>query len=178
MHLIIYMFYFRLCVVDFRKCALPVSWQMFAARVYSLLPDFQTTWRGKDKVISRCVFSFPSTMSAGTPKSLPSSGQKSIQDICHPLSAEESVLTPSPDAANTSSSIGHKVSSSMHPSAQRIMSCLLNTADWNVFVCVWDSWTFILLLRDLSSLLFTFCFAFPLGFVYCVHPLTDPGTSL
>ncbi|XP_060765244.1 sorting nexin-30 isoform X1 [Neoarius graeffei] len=47
-------------------------------------------------------------MSAGTPKSLPSSGQKSLQDICHPLSAEECVLTPSPDAANTSSSIGHK----------------------------------------------------------------------
>ncbi|GAA6105372.1 sorting nexin-30 [Tachysurus ichikawai] len=46
-------------------------------------------------------------MSAGTPKSLPSSGQKSIQDISHPL-CEESLLTPSPDAANTSSSIGHK----------------------------------------------------------------------
>ncbi|KAI5614272.1 sorting nexin-30 [Silurus asotus] len=47
-------------------------------------------------------------MSVGTPKTLPSSGQKSIQDICHPLSAEESLLTPSPDAANTSSSIGHR----------------------------------------------------------------------
>ncbi|XP_043106507.1 sorting nexin-30 isoform X2 [Puntigrus tetrazona] len=33
-------------------------------------------------------------MSAGAPRSLPSSGQKSIQDICHPLSAEESALNP------------------------------------------------------------------------------------
>uniref|UniRef100_A0A3B3R040 Sorting nexin-30 n=1 Tax=Paramormyrops kingsleyae TaxID=1676925 RepID=A0A3B3R040_9TELE len=47
-------------------------------------------------------------MSAGTPKSLPSSGQKSIQDISHPLSAEESVLTPSPDVGNTTSSLGEK----------------------------------------------------------------------
>ncbi|KAJ8402065.1 hypothetical protein AAFF_G00373000 [Aldrovandia affinis] len=47
-------------------------------------------------------------MSAGTPKSLPSSGQKSIQDISHPLSAEDSVLTPSPDIGNTTSSIGEK----------------------------------------------------------------------
>ncbi|KAJ8260950.1 hypothetical protein COCON_G00166730 [Conger conger] len=47
-------------------------------------------------------------MSAGTPKSLPSSGQKSIQDISHPLSAEDSALTPSPDLGNTISSIGEK----------------------------------------------------------------------
>ncbi|XP_030624882.1 sorting nexin-30 [Chanos chanos] len=47
-------------------------------------------------------------MSAGTPKSLPSSGQKSIQEICHPLSAEESILTPSPDVGNTTSSIGER----------------------------------------------------------------------
>uniref|UniRef100_A0A673JCD7 Sorting nexin-30 n=1 Tax=Sinocyclocheilus rhinocerous TaxID=307959 RepID=A0A673JCD7_9TELE len=33
-------------------------------------------------------------MSAGAPRSLASSGQKSIQDICHPLSAEESALNP------------------------------------------------------------------------------------
>uniref|UniRef100_A0A672PVK9 Sorting nexin-30 n=1 Tax=Sinocyclocheilus grahami TaxID=75366 RepID=A0A672PVK9_SINGR len=32
--------------------------------------------------------------SAGAPRSLASSGQKSIQDICHPLSAEESALNP------------------------------------------------------------------------------------
>ncbi|XP_026866163.1 sorting nexin-30 [Electrophorus electricus] len=47
-------------------------------------------------------------MSAGTPKSLPSSGQKSIQEICHPLSAEESILSPSPDLGNTISSTGEK----------------------------------------------------------------------
>ncbi|XP_066507196.1 sorting nexin-30 [Hoplias malabaricus] len=39
-------------------------------------------------------------MSAGTPKSLPTSGQKSIQEMCHPLSAEEPVLLPSPDGGN------------------------------------------------------------------------------
>ncbi|XP_036450931.1 sorting nexin-30 [Colossoma macropomum] len=39
-------------------------------------------------------------MSAGTPKSLPSSGQKSIQEMCHPLSAEEPVLPPSPDGGS------------------------------------------------------------------------------
>ncbi|XP_051541440.1 sorting nexin-30-like isoform X3 [Myxocyprinus asiaticus] len=32
-------------------------------------------------------------MSTGTPKPLPSSGQKSLQDICHPLSADESALS-------------------------------------------------------------------------------------
>uniref|UniRef100_A0A8C7C9K1 Sorting nexin-30 n=1 Tax=Oncorhynchus kisutch TaxID=8019 RepID=A0A8C7C9K1_ONCKI len=49
-------------------------------------------------------------MSAGTPKSLASSGQKPIQEICHPLGAEEtaSVLTPSPDVGNTITSIGGK----------------------------------------------------------------------
>ncbi|XP_041741183.1 sorting nexin-30-like isoform X1 [Coregonus clupeaformis] len=51
-------------------------------------------------------------MSAGTPKSLASSGQKPIQEICHPLGAEEAatagVLTPSPDIGNTTSSIGGK----------------------------------------------------------------------
>ncbi|RXN11795.1 sorting nexin-30 [Labeo rohita] len=47
-------------------------------------------------------------MSAGTPRSLPSSGQKSIQDICHPLSAEESALSRSPDVLNPSSSAGEK----------------------------------------------------------------------
>uniref|UniRef100_A0A8C2AYV7 Sorting nexin-30 n=1 Tax=Cyprinus carpio TaxID=7962 RepID=A0A8C2AYV7_CYPCA len=35
-----------------------------------------------------------SAMSAGAPRSLASSGQKSIQDILHPLSAEESALNP------------------------------------------------------------------------------------
>ncbi|KTF91802.1 hypothetical protein cypCar_00008950 [Cyprinus carpio] len=39
-------------------------------------------------------------MSAGTPRSLPSSGQKPIQDICHPLSAEECALSRSPDVLN------------------------------------------------------------------------------
>uniref|UniRef100_A0A671PCT2 Sorting nexin-30 n=1 Tax=Sinocyclocheilus anshuiensis TaxID=1608454 RepID=A0A671PCT2_9TELE len=39
-------------------------------------------------------------MSAGAPRSLASSGQKSIQDICHPLSAEESALNPG-SAADT-----------------------------------------------------------------------------
>ncbi|XP_029548322.1 sorting nexin-30 isoform X1 [Salmo trutta] len=49
-------------------------------------------------------------MSAGTPKSLASSGQKPIQEICHPLGAEETapVLTPSPDVGNTTTSIGGK----------------------------------------------------------------------
>ncbi|KAK6316518.1 hypothetical protein J4Q44_G00140420 [Coregonus suidteri] len=51
-------------------------------------------------------------MSAGTAKSLASSGQKPIQEICHPLGAEEAaaagVLTPSPDVGNTTSSIGEK----------------------------------------------------------------------
>ncbi|XP_028660639.1 sorting nexin-30 isoform X1 [Erpetoichthys calabaricus] len=46
-------------------------------------------------------------MSVGTPKSLPTSGQKSINDISHPLSYEEGVLTPSPELPNTSS-IGEK----------------------------------------------------------------------
>ncbi|KAI7789754.1 sorting nexin-30 [Triplophysa rosa] len=41
-------------------------------------------------------------MSTGTPRSLPSSGQKSLQDICHPLSAEESARSCSPDTLNTS----------------------------------------------------------------------------
>ncbi|XP_056323437.1 sorting nexin-30 [Danio aesculapii] len=36
----------------------------------------------------------------GTPRSLPSSGQKSIQEICHPLSAEESARSRSPDVLN------------------------------------------------------------------------------
>ncbi|XP_038842960.1 sorting nexin-30-like, partial [Salvelinus namaycush] len=47
-------------------------------------------------------------MSAGTPKSLASSGQKPIQEMCHPLGAEEAVLTPSPDVRNLTSSIGEK----------------------------------------------------------------------
>ncbi|XP_041915902.1 sorting nexin-30 isoform X2 [Alosa sapidissima] len=47
-------------------------------------------------------------MSASTPKTLCTSGQQSIQDICHPLSAEESVRTPSPDVGNTTGSIGEK----------------------------------------------------------------------
>ncbi|XP_010885889.4 sorting nexin-30 [Esox lucius] len=51
-------------------------------------------------------------MSTVTPKSLASSGQKPIQEICHPLGAEEAasagVLTPSPDVGNTTSSIGEK----------------------------------------------------------------------
>ncbi|XP_076875694.1 sorting nexin-30 [Brachyhypopomus gauderio] len=47
-------------------------------------------------------------MSAGTTKSLPSSGQKPIQEMCHPLSAEECALTPSPDLGNTISSMGEK----------------------------------------------------------------------
>ncbi|KAL0963200.1 hypothetical protein UPYG_G00351060 [Umbra pygmaea] len=51
-------------------------------------------------------------MSAGTPKSLASSGQKPIQDICHPLGAEEvapaGLRTPSPDVGNATSSIGEK----------------------------------------------------------------------
>uniref|UniRef100_A0A673Z9I5 Sorting nexin family member 30 n=1 Tax=Salmo trutta TaxID=8032 RepID=A0A673Z9I5_SALTR len=47
-------------------------------------------------------------MSVGTPKSLASSGQKPIQEICHPLGAEEAVLTPSPDVRNITSSIGEK----------------------------------------------------------------------
>ncbi|XP_016399632.1 sorting nexin-30-like [Sinocyclocheilus rhinocerous] len=42
-------------------------------------------------------------MSAGTPRSLASSGQKSIQDICHPLSAEESALSRIPDVLNPGS---------------------------------------------------------------------------
>ncbi|XP_031658815.1 sorting nexin-30 [Oncorhynchus mykiss] len=47
-------------------------------------------------------------MSACTPKSLASSGQKPIQEMCHPLGAEEAVLTPSPDVRNITSSIGEK----------------------------------------------------------------------
>lgn len=39
----------------------------------------------------------------GTPRSLPSSGQKSLQDISHPLSAEEAVRSCSPDILNTNS---------------------------------------------------------------------------
>ncbi|XP_074042978.1 LOW QUALITY PROTEIN: sorting nexin-30 [Sinocyclocheilus anshuiensis] len=42
-------------------------------------------------------------MSAGTPRSLASSGQKPIQDICHPLSAEESALSRSPDVLHPGS---------------------------------------------------------------------------
>ncbi|XP_028828422.1 sorting nexin-30 isoform X2 [Denticeps clupeoides] len=50
-------------------------------------------------------------MSGGTPKTLCSSGQRSLQEICHPLSAEDSsVLTPSPDVgtAAATGSIGEK----------------------------------------------------------------------
>lgn len=48
------------------------------------------------------------TMSVSTPKLLPSSGKKSIHDVCHPLSCEEAALTtPSPELQNTSS-IGDK----------------------------------------------------------------------
>ncbi|MGH0159790.1 UNVERIFIED_CONTAM: hypothetical protein FKN15_073020 [Acipenser sinensis] len=47
-------------------------------------------------------------MSVSTPKLLPSSGKKSIHDVCHPLSCEEAALTtPSPELQNTSS-IGDK----------------------------------------------------------------------
>lgn len=53
-----------------------------------------------------------SAMSAGTPRSLASSGQKSIQDICHPLSAEESALSRSPDVLNPSGA-GEKVRSAL-----------------------------------------------------------------
>ncbi|XP_063066821.1 sorting nexin-30 isoform X2 [Engraulis encrasicolus] len=49
-------------------------------------------------------------MSASTPKTLSSSGQKPIQEICHPLSAAEEavVRTPSPDVANNTASIEDK----------------------------------------------------------------------
>ncbi|KAJ8007496.1 hypothetical protein DPEC_G00118100 [Dallia pectoralis] len=49
-------------------------------------------------------------MSASTPKALASSGQKPIQEMCHPLGLEEAagVLTPSPDVGNTRNSIGEK----------------------------------------------------------------------
>ncbi len=47
-----------------------------------------------------------SAMSAGAPRPLPSSGQKSIQDICHPLSAEESARNPGSAADKVRSGLG------------------------------------------------------------------------
>ena len=70
---------------------------------------------------------FACTMSASTPKTLPTSGPKSILDICHPLSAEESVRTPSPDVGNTTGSIGEKVSGS---SSFHIVYVDQSTTDW------------------------------------------------
>ncbi|KAL4658242.1 sorting nexin-30 isoform X1 [Arapaima gigas] len=69
-------------------------------------------------------------MNAGNPNWLTSSGQKSIQDVSHPLSAEESVLS-SPDIGNTTISLGEKDLSLLNgtpvdPSSPASSSSLLN----------------------------------------------------
>uniref|UniRef100_A0A673FT36 Sorting nexin-30 n=1 Tax=Sinocyclocheilus rhinocerous TaxID=307959 RepID=A0A673FT36_9TELE len=65
-------------------------------------------------------------MSAGTPRSLASSGQKSIQDICHPLSAEESALSRIPDVLNPGSDLILPNGTPVDTSSPASSSSLLN----------------------------------------------------
>lgn len=178
-------FHFRLCLVNFRTCALPRQLTDVCRSGFTRCSQIFEPPEGAKVTWFRGALSFfsASTMSAGTPKSLPSSGQKSIQDICHPLSAEESVLTPSPDAANTSSSIGHKVSGcirpSIHPSAQGFLSCLLNTADWKLSAVCKIHGRFARWFTDLTlNILLCISTFNPCGFISCLPPLNWSGNSI
>uniref|UniRef100_A0A8B9K058 Sorting nexin-30 n=1 Tax=Astyanax mexicanus TaxID=7994 RepID=A0A8B9K058_ASTMX len=63
---------------------------------------------------------------AGTPKSLPSSGQKPIQEMCHPLSAEEPVLPSSPDGGSNTKDLSLPNGNTVDTSSPASSSSLLN----------------------------------------------------